>query len=419
MASSRKRFLGRVLALATTVLVCLLLVEGALRVVFLGSLTLRGMRDYEALAVAHPKRGWTPAPGRRVSVQTLDYAVTMEMNSKGLRDREHNYAPAPGVFRILVLGDSYMEADQVDLDAAMPTVLEESLAARNVEIINMGATGYGTTQELLYLEEEGVKYAPDLVLLGFHSGNDVRNNHRPLEAMLARGDDLHIWGRPYAHWNAEAAAVEFEYPDFERLAGHLETRHATAAQERASRSWLQRTFTYALAGHAIESHRTRASGVEFDPNVLFGAHVETYVPEAARTGGVSQEDYRRLWDEAWDITSRLMLAMQDVAEAQGARFAVFTVPSKLQTDPAYREYVQAEFPGLEWDLGRTERRLAALGQAHGFLVLDLQPAFDQAQRRAGLFHRLRDRHWNRAGHRVAAATLAELLDRHGLLPSPR
>ncbi|HVT18767.1 MAG TPA: hypothetical protein VHQ90_21610 [Thermoanaerobaculia bacterium] len=41
--------------------------------------------------------------------------------------------------------------------------------------------GYGTAQELLTLRHEVWRYAPDLVLLAFYTGNDVRNNERRLE----------------------------------------------------------------------------------------------------------------------------------------------------------------------------------------------------------------------------------------------
>src|SRR5574337_1459165 len=55
--------------------------------------------------------GWRHPPGR--SGPWYDdhgeFKTTVRINSKGLRDVEHPYEKPPGVFRILVLGDSYME----------------------------------------------------------------------------------------------------------------------------------------------------------------------------------------------------------------------------------------------------------------------------------------------------------------------
>ena len=54
----------------------------------------------------------------------------MQINREGLRDVEHQYAKPPGVFRILVLGDSFVEAMHVPLESTFPRRLEERLNAR-------------------------------------------------------------------------------------------------------------------------------------------------------------------------------------------------------------------------------------------------------------------------------------------------
>ena len=43
------------------------------------------------------------------------------------------------------------------------------------EIINMGVHGYGHDQMLIFLKEEGIKYKPDIVLLGFLHMDMFRN----------------------------------------------------------------------------------------------------------------------------------------------------------------------------------------------------------------------------------------------------
>ena len=52
----------------------------------------------------------------------------------------------------------------------------------SVEVINFGVSGFGTIQEWQMLEHYVGDYAPDLVLLAFLPGNDVRNNSRQLES---------------------------------------------------------------------------------------------------------------------------------------------------------------------------------------------------------------------------------------------
>ena len=51
---------------------------------------------------------------------------------------------------------------------------EKGLAA---EVINTGVAGNSTAEELIFLEQEGIKYRPDVVVLGFF-GNDLHENLR-------------------------------------------------------------------------------------------------------------------------------------------------------------------------------------------------------------------------------------------------
>jgi hypothetical protein len=52
-----------------------------------------------------------------------------------------------------------------DLEASLP----------ETEVLNLGVQGYGQDQMLMYLQEEGVKYQPDIVILGFAYLDIYRN----------------------------------------------------------------------------------------------------------------------------------------------------------------------------------------------------------------------------------------------------
>ncbi|MFI5366137.1 MAG: SGNH/GDSL hydrolase family protein, partial [Candidatus Binatia bacterium] len=137
-----------------------------------------------------PDRFWEPdsmlgarlIPGYRGwwTQEDREFLVPVEINHEGLRDAEHPYAKPPGVFRILVLGDSFVEAMHVPLASTFAHQLEQQLNADSsgvrVETISAGVSGYGTASELLWFEREGKRYQPDLLLLEFYPGNDVKNN---------------------------------------------------------------------------------------------------------------------------------------------------------------------------------------------------------------------------------------------------
>src|SRR5437867_1665645 len=119
-------------------------------------------------------------PGLRSTYIRPEYRTRIEIDSDGLRDREYPPGKPHGTYRVLLLGDSYAEAIQVPVEQSFPKRAEDMLrAARpdlHVEIVNAGVAGYGTADELRYLETYGGRWKPDLVLLAFYGGNDVRNN---------------------------------------------------------------------------------------------------------------------------------------------------------------------------------------------------------------------------------------------------
>lgn len=119
-----------------------------------------------------PARGWALRPA--LTHLSVFGDKTLSSNSSGIRgDAEYTYQKAPGTRRIEVFGDSFTFGDEVSDDEAFPHRLEQLLPA--TEVLNFGVHGYGHDQELLLLEQEGVKYRSDLVILGFVFADVERN----------------------------------------------------------------------------------------------------------------------------------------------------------------------------------------------------------------------------------------------------
>lgn len=170
------------------------LFEGVLRVIY--PLDLGSSQDYR---VPHPTLGWVLEPDVSYTNAAGALEVPVSYNSRGWRDFEHGAESAPGVERIVVLGDSFMEGYSVHMDDLFARQLEQRLAAagRSVEVVNLAVGGFGTLQELLAFQQEGVRYRPDTVLLAF-SENDLSNNLQALERMSAGSDrDIKVASRPF------------------------------------------------------------------------------------------------------------------------------------------------------------------------------------------------------------------------------
>src|SRR5262245_35541182 len=131
-----------------------------------------GVRLSYRFDVHHPTRGWALRPG----IEPTDAfgGKILSSNSRGLRGRaEHDYAKPRGVIRIVTLGDSFTFGEEVGDDETWSHQLEELLPGS--EVLNLGVHGYAHDQMLLYLQEEGLRYHPDLVILGF-MGDDMERN---------------------------------------------------------------------------------------------------------------------------------------------------------------------------------------------------------------------------------------------------
>lgn len=123
--------------------------------------------------------GWGYAPGEEVLLRDPDSGETFDvrMNTEGWRGPVHTRAKAPGIFRILVLGDSNTFGPVVPDEALYTVILEKALRSQGwaVEVIAMGLGGWSTDQELEALRSEGMRYSPDLVCIQFCT-NDLEEN---------------------------------------------------------------------------------------------------------------------------------------------------------------------------------------------------------------------------------------------------
>jgi lysophospholipase L1-like esterase len=105
-------------------------------------------------------------------------SISVDINSHGLRGPETTYEKPPGVFRILNLGDSVAMGWGVGEDDTYGQQLEQLLTERGTgnlryEVINAGVPGWSLENALAYLEAQGLKFEPDLILFDLTIANDI------------------------------------------------------------------------------------------------------------------------------------------------------------------------------------------------------------------------------------------------------
>ncbi len=382
--SRRITCLGRMLGLAFGVIVAFLLVELAGRLV-MGFDPLPGWaQDF------NDRVGYELRPHQKYLYvsQSGEFEIEVKQNARGLHDVEHDLTKPGGVFRILILSDSYGQAREVPLEVNFARQLETLLNASapdgvTFELINAGHFGLGTTQEYLYYTIEGRRYDPDLVLVGFYVGNDVIDNHAPL----------------IRAWNA-VDTVDFPYfsPD-----GELH-QPGMAAQRRVL-SWLRQNIYLAntLAGDP-PPERVEVGNPNAITERALRVPMGVYLPPDAT------------WQDAWTTTDHALGALQASVERDGAALAVFVIPDRRQIYDADWASTLAKLPDLDpaaLDRERPTRTVLDRLAARHIPALSLLEPFRAADER--LYFEI-DGHFNAAGHRLTAETLAEWLHAAGLLP---
>jgi hypothetical protein len=127
------------------------------------------------------------------NIDTGYSGARVRTNSEGLRaEREYARPKPPGVYRVLLLGDSQTFGNGVELEDTFGYLLEQELhrrsQGRRVEVINSGVDGYCTGQQAAFLESRGIGYDPDCVIILF-IGNDLELADWLLEPFHPLSDD--------------------------------------------------------------------------------------------------------------------------------------------------------------------------------------------------------------------------------------
>jgi hypothetical protein len=361
------------------VLVTLILFEGLLRI---ANVSFPVFDTYDALrgtALRPGKEGWYQKEG----------GAYLRINSLGYRDSEHEIAKPDGTFRIAVLGDSFAEARQVAQEDTFWSLLSGKLSScpglngRKVEVLNFGIGGYGTTQELLTMRKDALRFSPDLILLAFFPGNDFQDNSKE----LSKRDSWRMPGRYYVHSN-----------------GHL-ILDDTFQQSLAQRLLYEGVQYSRLLELVNEARRAWV--------VKFSASRGTEDLDPISPDGIYAAPSDAAWREAWLITEELLDRMNQEAMSSGARFvlAIVSTPLQVYPDTAQRQAIERRM-GVQ-DLFYANRRLSGIGQKFGFPVISLAEPLQRIATDKGIYlHGFKNTamgigHWNKAGHRYAAEILNE------------
>ena len=177
-----------VLSLLLFTFIPLLLIEAYYRITTEGKPEKRFQEINQRPVTVTKELGMVMLPNKMTTrANGYDYSVTQKTNNLGFLDRDHTFEKPKDTYRILFLGDSFVEAVQVSIPAKVHSLTErflnKNVIPKKVECIALGFSGMGTANELLFYDKLGKKFSPDLVVVVFIA-NDFPNNSPVLHAMV-------------------------------------------------------------------------------------------------------------------------------------------------------------------------------------------------------------------------------------------
>ena len=376
---SRRPVLVKAIALGSGCLFALGVGELGARIYFeLLSKGGQGVQNTRGFGMPDARLGYRPEPGAKVRSWGPEFDFEYSINAKGLRDdRETPYARTSGMKRVLVAGDSFTFGAGVANADRYSDRLEELL--EDTEVVNTGVSGWGTDQQLLFYEEDGQRYAPDVVVVGYLTSHIRRN---AVDAREGGRDGMMV---PKPRFILDEHG-ELELTNVPVPAARPPKEHETrrVAENEARRG----------SGLPIPFKRElRENSALYK---LLHSRLRDRVHHLMQPDTIAFPEYSEDRPEWW-VTRAIILEFARQARANGSEFVLVLIPNKELISNRQLDR-------------RPHAMLRAVAAEGGFPVLDLLDAMDAAADDAeGRPYFQSDAHLSPRGHEVVAQELAALL----------
>lgn len=298
-----------------------------------------------------------------------------KINSNGWNSKYSVYQEnkTPNKYRIAVIGDSYVEAFQVDFNASLAERLEKKLGPEQTEVFRFGISGAPMSQYLHLLRKEVVLYRPDLVVV-ILVHNDFQESYQLKPGVFTSSFlKLKLTDRAVLQEIAPQPYKPAWYSGIRRLS----------------------TWRYLVYRQKIQFQTIR--------NVILGRQNEAVYQ--------ANVDVRHIAENNADnriATEYIIKHMKAVCEKMDSTLLIVidgdrnSIYRQKESDELYKEGALS--------LNSITRDAAKKYAAH---FIDMHPVFEKkymAYQQS--FNFKTDNHWNAAGHSLVSATIADYIKRN-------
>jgi len=318
--------------------------------------------------------GWRFRPNVHASYSTGERRVHIVTDSSGFRT---SMAGRPlGRRRILLIGDSFMAAVQVEYEASLAGLLEArlpSVLGYPVEIWNSGQVAWDPPQYYLQEQQSLRRSRFDLIVVSLYLGNDI-----------------------VTRW---PASIRPRQP---------EVVHRLRLPRRLSKRELVDALLYPLNDY-LEVHS--------ELFILLKTRMQSALMRLGLTARYFPSEFLRSdsTSSGWHVTTEICEAMASTAHRYRVPVVFVLVPTPFQTHRAvFGSYARAfKIDPASVDLDQPTRLMGDSLRAHGLLTLNALPGFRAAADSGAQLYGHVDPHLSPAGHdileRLVEPTVAGIL----------
>jgi lysophospholipase L1-like esterase len=315
--------------------------------------------------VAADSLGWKHRPLVNTTVNTGERTVTFRTDSSGFRVARSGRRDTPR--RVLLIGDSFMAALQVEYEQSLAGLLDASLAKLDVpaSIDNAGVAGWDPPQYLIQLRRSLAARRYDLVVVCSFVGNDVVSRFTR-RIPSRQPEEVHA-----LRWPRSASPREIVYAWLYPINDFLK----------------RRSHLYVLAKKQLRFARMRA-----------GLTAEEPPRELLRRDSLAGR---------WDTTLVIFKEMASVAEANRVPIRFFLIPSAYQVDSTelYTLLKGFKVQPSEIDVNQPNRLMGSRLAGAGLQFTDLTDALRAGHQSGERMNGAVDAHFSPEGHKVVAGVV--------------
>ena len=290
-----------------------------------------------------------------------EFKVHIKNNSLGFHDSNHTFLNKADNYRILIIGDSQVEAVQVELPKTFFKILERKLNNEgfHVEVISLGKSGYGPKEALDLYKDIGRRFDPDLVIWSFTFNNDITDSYPEFQKMVHERKVNNISRIP-------------DFLESSKIATFLYTRR-----------WKQES-------NSLSVLRDTVLGDEF-----------SYINKISNWDNlVFLKRWPSVIEQPWKSFEKYYVDLIEEIHNDGKEIIT------ISTSGAYPDYLLRTNGNLDWDFDKPNQLVGEISEENSVKFLSMEAQYELFRKRTGekiIFNN--DGHLNEAGHKLVAETL--------------